>query len=216
MNNIACQNMITQQLKTGDVEAHEILSIFNNIPREDFVPEQFKNFAYSDMQIPLSNKQLMFTPLEEASLLKALDLKGHETVCEIGTGTGFLTCCLAQFAKKVISIEYYEEFSNQAREKLKRHNCNNVELITGDGINGWVDKAPYDVLVFTGALDKITEIQKLQILFRGKLFAIVGSAPIMPGILYSLDEDDRWNEQLVFETNTPHLINKYKPKEFVF
>lgn len=208
--------MITQQIKTGNVEELEVISLFNQIPREEFVPDKYKNFAYSDMQIPIGNNQQMFTPLEEATLLKALDFQGHETVCEIGTGTGFLTCCIAQFVKKIISIEYFEDFTIAAKERIKKHNCKNVELITGDGIKGWVDKAPYDVVVFTGALEEVTEIQKLQVMPNGKLFAIIGDAPIMQGILFRLDENDRWSEELIFETYTPHLINNYKTRKFIF
>ncbi|KTD42108.1 protein-L-isoaspartate O-methyltransferase family protein [Legionella parisiensis] len=209
-------NMVKQQLRTGDVLNESILNLYDVVLRHEFVPEQFINFAYSDMQIPLNHEQRMLTPLEEGQILQALDLQGHETVLEVGTGSGFFTAMLSKLCKKVISIDYYADFTNNAAHKLKEHHCNNVELITGDAHQGWLEDAPYDVVIFTGAMEKITETQRLQILPGGKLFVIEGASPVMQGQLYELDHHENWHESLVFETNIPLLINKSKPKEFVF
>lgn len=215
-NQIACLNMIKQQLRTGDVLDDMILDLYKSIPREDFVPEEFKHFAYSDMQIDLPHQQKMMTPLEEAKLLQSLALSGVETVLEIGTGSGFLTALLSRLSKKVISIDYFADLTESARAKLKLHQCENVELLTGDASRGWLDKAPYDVVVFTGAVPEITETHKLQVLPGGKLFIIVGDAPIMPALLLNQDHDGNWEEALIFETCIPPLINKLKSKAFVF
>lgn len=212
----ARHNMITQQLRTNDILDEHILNLFNKIKREDFVPEEFKHVAYSDMQISLPHHQRMMTPLEEAQLIKALALKGHEIILEIGTGTGFLTALLSQLCEQVISIDYYADFTANAHKKLKEHECNNVELITGDACNGWLDKAPYDIIVFTGAIERLTETQRLQVLPGGKLFAMVGKAPLVQAQLHTLDHQGMWTEEIVFETNIPPLIDKSKPKEFVF
>ncbi|KTD21888.1 protein-L-isoaspartate O-methyltransferase family protein [Legionella londiniensis] len=213
---IACINMIKQQLRTGDVLNDRILDLFKIIPRENFVPKEFKHFAYSDMRIDLPHQQKMMAPLEEATLLQSLDLKGTETVLEVGTGTGFLTALLSRLAKHVLSIDYFSDFTAQARLKLAEHQCKNVELVTGDAARGWVDKAPYDVVVFTGAVPEITDTHRLQVLPGGKLFIIVGDKPIMPAVLLTLTQDNVWEEKLIFETSIPPLINKLKPKEFVF
>lgn len=209
-------NMIKQQLRTGDVLNEGILDLFEMIPRIDFVPSTMENFAYSDLQIPLAHGQRMMTPLEEGILLQALALKGTETVLEIGTGTGFLTALLSRLCKKVISIDYYQDFTSQAKRKLEEHHCSNVELITGDASQGWLDQAPYNAVVFTASMEKINETQRLQLLPGGKLFAIVGKAPAMQGQLHSLNHDGSWHAKVLFETSIPPLIDKLKPKEFVF
>lgn len=215
-NNSARINMVTQQLRTSDVLNESILHLYDVIPRHEFVPEPYAAFAYSDMQIPLGRGQKMLTPLEEGIIMQALDLQGHETVLEIGTGSGFLTALLSKLCKKVISIDCFPEFTSAAAVKLKAHHCDNIELITGDASRGCLDKAPYDVVVFTGALEQVTLAQKLQILPGGKLFAIEGKSPIMQARLYSLDHDSVWTESLLFETDTPALIDHLKTKEFVF
>lgn len=208
--------MIKQQLRTGDVLNERILELYDEIFREDFVPPTMKEFAYSDFQIPLLHQQCMLSPLDEGRILQALALQGTETVLEVGTGSGFLTALLSRLSKHVISLDYYAEFTTTATEKLTKYNCKNVELITGDAYQGWLEKAPYDIVVITGAIEKITETHRLQILPGGKLLAIVGKQPIMQCLLLTLDHQGNWAEKLVFETCIPSLINKLKPKEFVF
>jgi len=215
-NHIARINMIKQQLRTGDVLNERILDLYTDIPRDEFVPELMRDFAWSDMQLPLAHDQRMLTPLEEGTILQELNLQGHETVLEVGTGTGFLTAMLSRLCRKVVSIDYFPDFTQAARGKLDALHCDNVELITGDGCRGWLDKAPYDVVVMTGAVDSITETHRLQVLPGGKLCAIIGEAPVMQCLLLSLDHENNWTEQVLFETCVPSLINKMKPKEFIF
>lgn len=213
---VAQVNMVKQQLRTGNVVDGRILSLFESTPRGEFLPVKFRDFAYSDMQIPLAHEQCMMTPLEEALLLQSLELKGHEVVLEIGTGTGFLTKLLSKLCKKVISVDYYADFTSSARQKLTKHQCSNVELYTGDGSQGWLDAAPYDVIIFSGALDKLTEIIRLQLAPGGKLFAIIGTNPVMQAQLHTLDIDGEWHERVIFETCLPPLIDHSKPKHFIF
>ena len=213
---IARMNMVKQQLRTGDVLDKTILELFSSIPREEFVPNEYRHFAYTDMQIQLHHQQRMLTPLEEAKILQSLDLKGHEIVLEVGTGTGFLTALLSRLAKKVISIDYFSDFTTSAHKKLAEHHCSNVELHTGDASRGWMDNAPYDAIVFTGAVEELTETHRLQLLPGGKMFAILGKEPIMQGELFELDHDGGWTNELLFETSIPPLIDKLKTQEFVF
>lgn len=208
--------MIKQQLRTGDVLNETILDLYDLIPREDFVPELYNQFAYSDMQIPLSHGQRMFTPLEEGKILQGLELKGNETILEIGTGSGFLTAMLSKLCKKVISVDYYAEFTQNAAIKLNKHKCHNVELVTGDGSRGWLEKAPYDVVLFTGGQEELTETQRLQVLPGGKLFAIIGRSPAMQAQLYQLSHAELWTSTILFETDIPSLVDQLKRKEFVF
>ena len=209
-------NMIKQQLRTGNVLNEAILELYQEIPRDEFVPTPLKPFAYSDMQIELAHQQRMMTPLEEAKILQALALRGTEVVLEIGTGTGFFTALLSRLCKKVISLEYYADFSTRARGKLDNYGCTNVELLTDDGSRGWIDKAPYDVMVYTGAIESLNDMHRLQLAPGGKLVAIVGKEPVMQCQLHCLDHNEQWHTEILFETNIPPLINKLIPNNFVF
>lgn len=212
----ACTNMIKQQLRTGDVLNEKILALYTAIPRHAFVPPAYEAFAYSDMQIPLAHNQRMMTPLEEGRLLQALALNGNETILEVGTGSGFLTALLSRLCKKVISVDCYAEFTSSAAKRLAAHACNNVELITGDASRGWLEKAPYDIVVFTASTPLLTETHFLQILPGGKLFALVGDAPCVQGQLHTIDHNEIWQKSLVYETSIPPLVDRLKPKIFTF
>jgi protein-L-isoaspartate(D-aspartate) O-methyltransferase len=209
-------NMIKQQLRTGNVLDAKVLGLYSEIARDEFVPDQFKPFAYSDMQIELLHQQRMLTPLEEATLLQALDLSGTEIVLEVGTGTGFMTALLSRLTKQVISVDYYDNFTTHAAQQLKKYSCTNVELITGDAFDGWICRAPYDVMVLTGAMNSLNETHRLQISPGGKLFAMIGKNPVVHGQLHTLDHHGNWTMKTIFETNIPPLINMLKPNEFVF
>jgi protein-L-isoaspartate(D-aspartate) O-methyltransferase len=209
-------NMITQQLKTGNITSQSIIDLYGKIPRDAFMPTHLQRFAYSDLQLDLPHQQRMMTPLEEATLLQALHLSGTETVLEVGTGSGFLTALLSQLCKKVISIEFFQDVSSLAKEKLQKHQCHNVELFTGNACNGWFDAAPYDVIILTGAVEALSQSHRLQVVPGGKLFAIVGKAPVMQGQLHQLDHNGRWSVQILFETCLPPLIDPLKSPDFIF
>lgn len=209
-------NMIKQQLRTGDVVDKKILDLYENTDRSAFVPFEYRAFAYSDLQIPLDHHQCMLTPLEEALILQALQLQGHETVLEIGTGTGFFTALLSQTVQHVISVDYFPEFTNRAKKTCLAQGRTNIEFVTGDGCKGWVAQAPYDVIVFTGAVHELGETLKLQASLGGKIFAIMDHGSVMSGNLYQVDHRNHWTRHLVFETNVPILIDRSHHQPFVF
>ena len=215
---ISCLNMVKQQLRTNQIFDQAILDLYLDraLPREAFVPEAFRAFAYSDMQLELAHHERMMTPLEEASLLQALALRGDETILEVGTGTGFLTALLSRLCQHVTSIDYYAEFTEEAKKHLMHHQCLNVDLLTGNAYQGWLDRAPYDIMILSGGISAITETHRLQVLPGGKLFAIVGHSPIMQGQLHYLDHHGNWSNKVVFETHLPALINTLKQEHFIF
>lgn len=217
MTNHALTNMLKQQLRTNEVLDEKILNLFDTIPRAEFVPKAFHSFAYSDYRIPLPHGQHMLIPAEEGKILQNLNLQGHETVLEIGTGSGYMTVLLSKLAKHVTSIDYFSDFTEQAKKLTEKYQCDNVELLTGDAYQGWLEKAPYDIMVITGGIENISDTLKLQVMPGGKLFAIVGQPPVMYGILYSQHPyGDDWSKKILFETNTSLLIDRTKTKPFVF
>lgn len=214
--NLALNKMITQQLKTCGIHSEAVLTLLSETPREDFLPEELRDLAFSDSRIPLDHGQSMMTPLEEATILQALDIQKEQTVLEIGTGSGYLTALLAKQAKQVISIEYHADLTQSAEKKLRHHQINNVTLITGDGIHGHLDKAPYDIIVITGSIDELDKCFHPQLLQGGKLFAIIGTGPAKKACLFTLDKADQWSIEVLFETNIAPLVNRYKKSSFQF
>lgn len=209
-------NMQKQQLKTCSIHNEDLLNLLSEIPREDFVPEKFRDVAFSDYRIPLSHQQTMMTPLEEATILNRLNVQKHQTVLEVGTGSGYLTALLAKQAKQVFSIEYYEDLLLKAQKKLVQHKINNVTLVKGDGVHGYLEYAPYDIIVLTGSIEHVDKSFHPQLLKGGKLFAIIGKSPCMEAYLFTLDNQDQWKTQSLFETDIAPLIDRLKKPTFQF
>jgi len=206
-------NMIKQQLRTNNITDETVLALFDKVLRDAFVPAEFEHVAYCDTQLELPHHERMMTPLEEASILQALKLQGHERVLVIGTGTGFFTALISHLCQEVCSVDYYADFNEAAKPKLKTFAKDNITLKTGDASLGWVDNAPYDVVVYTGAIEKLSEMQKLQVVPGGRLFAVVGEAPVMRGELHTLSHDKTWQHTVLFETVLPKLISHAKHAE---
>lgn len=209
-------NMVKQQLRTNLVVDERLLNLIANIPREEFVPSEYRSFAYADLHIPIGHDQFMMNPMEEGQLLVALDIQPHETVLEIGTGTGYLTSLLANLAKKVISIDYFPEFTEAAQRRVGGLGLTNVEFITGDGCRGYLDRAPFDVIVSTGGHRHLPDVFMPQLLTGGRMFALVGEPDLMVGQVLRVNDQQQWVRSWVFETGLPLLIDRSAKGEFVF
>lgn len=209
-------NMIKQQIHTWGVVDFDILDLIKNTPRELFVPATFKELAFADINIPLSNGQVMLTPKEEARILQELHIQPHERILEIGTGSGYFTALLAKKALSVTSIDIFSEFTEQATNSLSALNIKNVELITTDASRGYLKGAPFDVIVMTSAVAFLPDAFRNSIKSGGRIFTIMGQVPAMEAILLTRKENNEWQTDVLFETVVPPLIHAKQPSQFVF
>ncbi|MCP4992383.1 MAG: protein-L-isoaspartate O-methyltransferase, partial [Gammaproteobacteria bacterium] len=127
-------NMVQQQIRPWNVFDQRVLNVLDELPRDTFVPEKYRGLAYADTEIPLGGGEQMMFPRMEARLLQALDIQPEDKILEIGTGSGYLTACLAKLGKSVISIDINSAMTDQARFQLEAQGIANVELRTGDGV----------------------------------------------------------------------------------
>ncbi|MFL2538523.1 MAG: protein-L-isoaspartate O-methyltransferase family protein [Candidatus Rariloculaceae bacterium] len=148
--------MIAQQLRTWDVFDNQVLEAVRQSARELFVPKDYYDFAFADMEIPLAYNQYMMTPKVEGRLLQSLALKADEKILEVGTGSGFMTACLSHLSKTIVSIDIISEFTTDARQKLNHLNIKNVELHTKD-VFDLNNNDQFDVIAITGSLPSIDE-----------------------------------------------------------
>jgi protein-L-isoaspartate(D-aspartate) O-methyltransferase len=168
------------------------------------------------MEIPLGHGQTMWTPKLEARVLQELDIRPTDRVLEIGTGSGYLTALLASLAAKVHSVEIRAEFLKDAEARLKAHGVDNVTLETGDASRGWENHAPYDVIVVTGSLPVMPGILLAQLAPGGRLFAVVGDAPVMNAQLTNCVSRGVYRTENLFETSLKPLVNALQPERFTF
>jgi protein-L-isoaspartate(D-aspartate) O-methyltransferase len=208
-------NMIEQQIRPWDVLDQRTLDLIASVPREQFVPEDYRKLAFADINIPLAQGQVMMSPKVEARLLQVLRLNPNDSVLEIGTGSGYLTALLAKSAKHVDSVDIFPEFIQTAAVKLKALNINNVTLQVGDAINGWNTDVDYDVIVLTGSVPVLKPHFQDQLIEGGCLFAIIGEEPIMQAQLMTRINQTKTNRELLFETVLPPLLGAASSQRFV-
>ncbi|HEX7026070.1 MAG TPA: protein-L-isoaspartate O-methyltransferase [Gammaproteobacteria bacterium] len=211
-------NMVEQQIRTWEVLDQRVLDVISRTPREAFVPPEHRALAFADTNIPLGNGQVMMRPNVEGRLLQALDIQESDIVLEVGTGSGYLTACLAQLAKHVYSVDIFPDFIERAGINLTAQAINNITLSQGDASATWGDRPEYDVIAVTGSLPVLPDSYKRLLAPNGRLFVIVGdeSLPVMEAWLITRVSEQHWTGESLFETSIPPLINAVKPKTFVF
>jgi len=213
-------NMVEQQVRTWEVLNQEVLDLLFRIKREDFVPDAYRAIAFTDMEIPIGEGQLMMAPKMEARIVQELALKPTDRVLEIGTGSGYLTALLASRAATVTSVEYYDAFSRNAAANLSRANIHNAILKVGDGaesptaFTGTGEK--FDAIVLTGSVPTLPQAYLDALADNGRLFAIVGDAPVMKAMLYTRTGEKAFARSEIFETVIAPLIHAKQPSRFDF
>jgi protein-L-isoaspartate(D-aspartate) O-methyltransferase len=201
----ARHNMVEQQIRPWEVVDRKVLQLFSATAREDFVADQYRQLAYADTEIPIGAGQRMMAPKLEAKLLQTLNIRPNDNIFEIGTGSGFLTACLAQLGNWVTSIEIHPELSEQAHQRLVKAGINNISLRSGDGLAGPVESGPYDAIAVTGSLPDLDEELQQQLAIGGRLFAVTGRSPAMVATLVTRVGENEWRKETLFETELAPL-----------
>lgn len=213
-------NMVEQQIRTWEVLDQDVLDLLYVVPREDFVPPAYRALAFSDMEIPIgaapSSSQRMMPPKMEARILQELGVKKSDRVLEVGTGSGYLTALLAHRAAHVLSVEIDPELARFGNSNLSRHGVENISLETGDASRGWPRHAPYDVIVLTGSTPVMPQALLEQLAQGGRMFAIVGDAPVMVARLFTCTVPGEFASAELFDTVIAPLENAQKPSRFEF
>jgi len=209
-------NMIEQQIRPWDVLDDQILGTLSSTPRENFVPERYRALAFSDISVPLSHDQAMMPPKLEGKLLQSLSIRSTDRILEIGTGSGYLTACLANLGGSVHSVDLYDDFIEQARTRLEQHSIKTVTFEQGDAAAGWKSDNGFDVIAVTGSLPVLHHGYHTLLNRGGRLFVIAGKPPIMQALLITRVGDQEWNQESLFETSIPALLNAPEPEEFKF
>ncbi len=213
-------NMVAQQIRPWDVLDERVLAVLGEIPREIFTPQEYKNIAYTDTRIPVGHYEnhllSMMQPNINGRILQNMVIDENDVVLEIGTGTGYLTACLAKLARFVDSIEINPDLTAQAEKNLSALAITNVTLSSGDAAKGWDQKPCYDVIVINGSMAAIPQSYKTLLQTGGRMFVVCGDAPAMTAYRVTRTAKDSWNTEPLFETCVDRLIHADPPEVFVF
>ena len=207
--------MIAQQIRPWDVVDDRVLKALKHIPRERFVPEDYRELAFADIEVPLAHSQCMMSPKLEARMLQALDVRPGKRVLEIGTGSGFVTACLARLGGEVTSLDIYPDFTEQAGARLAEQGLK-ANLLTQDAFAELPEPGSWDVVAVTGSLAQLDERFKALLADNGRLFVVTGESPAMQARLITRMPSGAFQEEVLFETALCRLNNAPEPDAFVF
>jgi protein-L-isoaspartate(D-aspartate) O-methyltransferase len=211
----ARQQMVDQQIRTWEVLDPRVLDILSSVPRETFVPAPYREIAFADSQIPIGYGQSMLSPKLQGRILQALALAATESVLEIGSGTGYLSACLGLLGSHAHSIDIHPELTKTAVAHLKTLPEARVTFETRDAFSS-APLGEFDVVAVTGSLPVYDNRFERALRVGGRLFAVVGTAPVMDAMLVRRVDEHEWIRESLFETVIDPLINATAAPRFVF
>lgn len=211
----AREQMVEQQVRAWDVLDPQVLEVLRRVRREAFVPAGFAGVAFADAPIPLGHGEVMLPPKVDGRILQALAPKPTDAVLDIGSGTGFLAACLSRMAARVRSIEIHADLAALASRNLLAAAANNVVVEQADATQ-LSEAGQYDAIAVSSSLPVYDDRFERALKPGGRLFVVVGQAPVMEAWLVTRTGDAAWSRVALFETSIPALVNAQRPSGFVF
>lgn len=166
--------MVADQIARRGISDPRLLDVLRSVPRHEFVTADQQHLAYIDAPLPIGKRQTISQPYIVALMTQLLDLRGDETVLEIGTGSGYQAAILSRLAKAVYTVERIESLADEARLRLERLEYGNVIVIGRDGTGGLPEYAPYDGILVTAAAPRLPPPLESQLADGGRLVLPVG------------------------------------------
>lgn len=208
-------NMVQQQIRPWDVSDARVLELLATLRREDFVPMAHKALAFVDMEIPLladsdaavRSGKVMLAPRVEARMLQDVAPQPHESVLEIGAGSGYMAALLAARARHVVTLEIDPDLAAMARANLRNAGVDNVDVREADGAVGSQPEGSFDVIVLSGSVAEVPSSLLSQLKVGGRLIGIVGNEPVMRATLVTRTSDTGFATTEPWDCNAPRLAH---------
>ena len=211
----ARQQMVDQQIRTWEVLDPRVLDVLAAVPREAFVPQAYRELAFADAPIPIGLGQSMLAPKLQGRILQALGVGAADRILEVGSGTGYLAACLSLLGASTRSIDIHPGLIASSRANLPAVPGAQVQFEVGDAFAG-ASLGEYDVIAVTGSLPVYDKRFERSLRVGGRLFAVVGTAPVMDAILVRRVDESEWIRESLFETVIEPLIGAVAAQKFVF
>ena len=216
LTEFAREQMVEQQLRAWDVLDERTLDTLRAVPRERFVPPAWRELAFADCEIALPRGKRMLRPMVAGRILQELALKGGEEILEIGTGSGYLTACLARLGGRVRSLELHPDIAEFARANLLAAAPTlPYEVVVADGMH-LADESRYDVIVLTASLPIYQPQFERALRVGGRMFVVVGATPLQEASLIHRVAELESQRQPLFETSIEALEHAPRPESFGF
>jgi protein-L-isoaspartate(D-aspartate) O-methyltransferase len=200
--------MVAYQIAARGVGDERVLSVMRELPRHLFVPEQYRSAAYQDSPLPIGQGQTISQPYIVARMTELLEISPGDRVLEIGTGSGYQAAILGKLAGEVITLERIPEVAEQARKNLENLGIPNVQVVVGDGTEGYPDRAPYHAVLVTASTPEVPRPLMDQLADGGRLVAPVGSRDLQE-LVRLIRKGDRFTRESYGGVVFVPLLGKY-------
>ncbi len=214
-NEAARQQMVTQQVRAWSVLNPDVLQAMTEVPREHFMPAAYRQLAFADTTVPLPDGQQTLSPQIEGRILQALEITAADRILEIGTGSGFLTACMARLGAHVTSLEIRPALAETARRALHDAGAANCEVLVQDAF-AWQAPVSFDCIAVTGSLPLPDTRFQQWLAPGGRMFVVTGQPPAMEAVLLRRNAQGGIERESLFETSLPPLDNAPQPESFTF
>lgn len=196
--------MVEQQIRPFEVLDPRVLDALSAIKREDFVSPRHRKLAFADLALPMEHGEVMFKPVLEGRLLQALDLAPEDEVLEIGTGSGFLTACLAHLTRAVTSIDIHGDFVERARGRLQQLGMSCARIERADALS-FDPGRQFDAIAVGGAVADIPAHWRGWLKPGGRLFVVRGNSPVQEAVTVTRNGESDFRIESLLETDLPYL-----------
>ncbi len=196
--------MIEQQVRPWNIVDLQVLAAMSAIPRENFVPPAYRDLAFADTELPIGHGETMFKPVLEGRMLQGLKLQPNDEVLEIGTGTGFITACLASLCRSMVTVDLHADFIAHAKDRLAALDLNNVRYEQADAL-AFNPGQQFDAIAVTSAVTDVPQAFLDWLRPGGRLFIIHGQSPAQEAVCLTRSAQGFDTESL-FETDIPYLV----------
>jgi len=182
-----------------------VMAVMGSVPRHEFVPVELQPYAYANIPLPIGFEKTISQPFIVALMTDLLDISANDAVLEIGTGLGYQAAILSRLARKVYSIEIIEELAGQAKQRLRRQGCSNIEVKVANGYHGWSEHAPFDKVIVTAAPDLIPPPLLHQLKAGGKMVIPAGLPDAQQLVLVEKNSDGRVTTREILQVRFSQL-----------
>lgn len=166
--------MVREQLQARDIRDSSVLEVMGQVPRHEFVPRDYRDFAYNDQALSIGEGQTISQPYIVAYMTQVLGVQAGDKILEIGTGSGYQAAILSALGGEVFTVEIVESLGLAAKKRLKHLDYKNITVRIGDGYNGWPEEAPFDAIMVTAGAEKLPQPLMEQLADGGRMVIPIG------------------------------------------